>query len=131
MATPASPHRHDADERDEAVERVRRTTRWVVASAVLGTGALVGVVAHELPARSTSAGTSSTSASAGSGTGTAGSDASGGSASTGSGISGGSTTAPTSTTAGATTTSTSTSGSSGPSVSQGSQQPAHAVTGQT
>lgn len=113
----ASPRRHDPSGRDEAVDRVRRTTRWVVASAVLGTGVLVGVAAHELPAHSgatTSTGTSGTS--------TATSGTSGGSTSSGTGLSGGSTT--TSSGAGTTTGATSTSGSS-------ASQHAHAVTGQS
>lgn len=127
-----APRRFDTDKRDEAIARVRRTTRWVLASAALGTGVLVGVVAHELPAHSSpsvstgSSGTASTSGtSAGGTTGTSGT--SGGSTSTGS------TTGSTST--GATTGTASTAGSStttgSSSVSQGSQQPAHAVTGQS
>lgn len=118
-----SPHRYQPNQRDEAFDRVRRTTRWVAASAVLGTGVLVGVVARELPAHSstaTSTGTAGSAATSGGTSGTSGS--SGASGSTGTGTSTGSATA------GSTTGASSTSGSS---VSQGTQQPAHAVTGQS
>lgn len=124
-STPGSPHRYQTNQRDEAFDRVRRTTRWVVASAVLGTGALVGVVAQELPAHSANAKSTGTAGSAGTSNGTSGATGTG-SASTGTGSSAGS--AAGSTTAASTTGTSSTSGSS---VSQGSQQSAHAVTGQS
>lgn len=92
-------HRHDPRERDEAVERVSRTTRWVVAGALLGTGVIVGVAAHELPGKSastpsTTSSVSSGSSGSGSSAGTSGSDDSGSSGYTGSGGSGGSVVAP-------------------------------------
>jgi hypothetical protein len=116
-----SPLRYQTNQRDEAFDRVRRTTRWVVASAVLGTGALVGVVAQELPAHSANAKSTGTAGTTGTSNGTSGTSGTG-SSSTGTSSSSGSTTA------GSTTGTSSTSGSS---VSQGSQQSAHAVTGQS
>jgi hypothetical protein len=73
---PLPYHRHDPVQRDEAIGRVRRTTRWLIAGSLLGTGVLVGVVAHELPGKSasTSSGSNSSgSASSGSGNGSSGS----------------------------------------------------------
>ncbi|HUA94087.1 MAG TPA: hypothetical protein VMB82_01010 [Acidimicrobiales bacterium] len=122
-----SPHRYQTNQRDEAFDRVRRTTRWVVASAVLGTGALVGVVAQELPAHSVTAKSTGTARSTGTTNGTSGTSGTG-SASTGTGSSSGSATG--SSTAGSTTGTASTS-TSGSSVSKGTQQSAHAVTGQS
>ncbi|MGH9090342.1 MAG: hypothetical protein ACRDZR_03020 [Acidimicrobiales bacterium] len=129
----ASPQRFHTDDRDEALVRVRRTTRWVLASAALGTGVLVGVVAHELPAHSTSAtgtgGTSGTSGTSPSGTSTGSATSLTSTGATPAGTStAGASTAGVSTT-GASTTGSGTSGS--PSISQGAQQPAHAATGQS
>jgi len=42
-------HCHDPAARDGAIERVRRLTRWLVAAAIVGTGSLIGVVAHDFP----------------------------------------------------------------------------------
>ena len=50
------------EQRDETFARVRRVFRWTVASAVAGAAIIVGVVAHEIPGRSTVATTSSNEA---------------------------------------------------------------------
>ena len=62
MTTP----RHYAqiqDRREETFERVRRAFRWTVAAAVTGVAVIIGVVAHEIPGRSTVASTTSNNAS--------------------------------------------------------------------
>ncbi len=70
--SPDQPNQQDIQRRDKAISRVRRTTRWMATLAVLGTGAVVGAVAHEAPAKSsavatsTSSGAGATSTSAGS-----------------------------------------------------------------
>jgi hypothetical protein len=46
---PPVGYRHAPATRDLAIERVRRLSRWLAAGAVLVTGALVGVAAHEFP----------------------------------------------------------------------------------
>ncbi len=74
---PLPYHRHDPADRDEAIDRVSRTTRWLIAGSLLGTGVLVGVAAHELPGKSTSAATSGSTGSTSSGS--TGSTGSGGS----------------------------------------------------
>ena len=58
---PLPYRRHDPAQRDEAIGRVRKTTRWLIAGSMLGTGALVGVVAHELPGKGATTGSGSTS----------------------------------------------------------------------
>ena len=57
-STPPSEasRRRQALGRDRAIGRVQRTTRWVVAGAVAGTGVLVGLAAHDV--RGTAAGAS-------------------------------------------------------------------------
>lgn len=129
-----SPYRFDGGERDEAIDRVRRTTNWVLASAVLGTGVLVGVAAHEFPAKSTTPAATGTTGTSGDGTGGTGATTPTTGAPT-TGTSGAGTTG--AVTAGATTTGTATSGFStsgatvgSPSVSQGTQAP-QAATGQS
>jgi hypothetical protein len=59
--SPDQPNHQDIQRRDKAISRVRRTTRWVTTLAVLGTGAVVGVAAHEVPAKSTAVATSTSS----------------------------------------------------------------------
>src|SRR5271169_5950392 len=41
---------YDTIGRDSAIDRVRRTTHWVVALGVAGTGVLIGIAAHDAPA---------------------------------------------------------------------------------
>lgn len=65
--TGPSPRYYATQRRDRAISRVRRTTRWVAALAVLGTAVVVEVAAHEVPAKSTSASSVGTSTSSGSG----------------------------------------------------------------
>ncbi len=78
MATPWH-YAQIEERRDETFARVRRVFRWTVASAVAGAAVIIGVVAHEIPGRSTVATTSSNgagppatfpAAAAGTGTGT-------------------------------------------------------------
>lgn len=125
-----TPRRFDTYERDEAIGRVRRTTRWVVASAALGTGVLVGVVAHELPARTTlpagSTGATGTSGATGA-SGTPSTGASGGSAPAGATTG----SAPAGTVPGGATTSGIATTTGSPSISQGTQQAPQAITGQS
>ena len=80
---PLPYHRHDPADRDEAIHRVRRTTRWLIAGSLLGTGVLVGVAAHELPGKSTSAATSGSTGSTGTGASSGSSSSSGSSTSSG------------------------------------------------
>jgi hypothetical protein len=70
--------------RDRAQGRVRRTTRWVAALAVGGTAVLIGVAAHEVPAKPSTASTAS-----GTSTGATSQGSSGTSSSTGTGAGGG------------------------------------------
>ncbi len=49
MDVPPIGYRHAPSTRDLAIGRVRRLSRWLAAGAVVVTGALVGVVAHEFP----------------------------------------------------------------------------------
>jgi len=46
---PPVGYRHAPSARDLAIGRVRRLSRWLAVGAVLLTGALAGVVAHEFP----------------------------------------------------------------------------------
>ena len=78
MATPWH-YAQIEDYRDETFGRVRRVFRWTVGAAVAGVAVIMGVVAHEIPGRSSVATTSNTvagtpapnpSATAGAGTGT-------------------------------------------------------------
>ena len=52
MATPWH-YAQIQDQRDETFERVRRVFRWTVAGAIAGVAVIIGVVAHEIPGRST------------------------------------------------------------------------------
>ncbi|HXQ62750.1 MAG TPA: hypothetical protein VN796_10475 [Acidimicrobiales bacterium] len=52
-------YRRSRDPRHVAFERVRRAFRWTVAGATTAVIVIVGVVAHEIPGRSTSAATAS------------------------------------------------------------------------
>lgn len=108
--------------RDRALRNVRRATTWVIASATVVTGGLVGLATHEttLHAKSTSSSGQSQSTSTGVGA-TSGSQAGGSSAASASGGSG----------AGGSGSTGSSSQSSGGSVPSASSGPAQAVTGQT
>jgi hypothetical protein len=75
MATPWH-YAQIEDYRDETFGRVRRVFRWTVGAAVAGVAVIMGVVAHEIPGRSsvanpsnTVAGTPAPTPSAGAGTG--------------------------------------------------------------
>ncbi|HLN15494.1 MAG TPA: hypothetical protein VK277_01960 [Acidimicrobiales bacterium] len=88
----AEPNRsYDTYGRDSAIDRVRRTTHWVVALAVAGTGVLIGIAAHDAPGHSARAAATSPSV-AQSGSGTA--PASSGSGSSGSSFNGSGISAP-------------------------------------
>jgi hypothetical protein len=101
MAYDYTPYPRSRDPRTAALDRVRRTSRFVTAGAFAAAAALVGVVAHELPGHSSTSATNPAPASAGSspsasggssGSGSSGSGSSGsgssGSGSSGSGSSG-------------------------------------------
>jgi len=59
MATPWH-YAQIEDYRDETFGRVRRVFRWTVSGAVAGVAVIMGVVAHEIPGRSSVATTSNT-----------------------------------------------------------------------
>jgi hypothetical protein len=50
------------DHRDDALARVRRTFRFAVAGSVASVAVIVGVVAHQIPGRSSSAATTANTA---------------------------------------------------------------------
>ncbi len=107
MATPWH-YAQIEDYRDETFGRVRRVFRWTVGAAVAGVAVIMGVVAHEIPGRSSVATTSNaaagttaptpssaTGAGAAAGTGTAGGTVAGNGSGTGTGSGGAVTPQPT------------------------------------
>ncbi len=86
---PTQKNRFGPSGRDAALLRVRRTTKWVVATAIAGVGVVIGLAAHDVPGRASTATVATSTASAGS-------ISSGSSASTGTGGSVGGLSAPTS-----------------------------------
>ena len=53
MTFPRYP-RGFGDPRSEAFDRVRRAFRWTIVGSAAGAAAIFGVVAHQIPGRSTS-----------------------------------------------------------------------------